>query len=172
MNETRYNNKYEMILGKITIFFAVIAAIALTIMMLLTATDVILRIFSRAIIGSFEVVEFLMAVVVPLSIAYCEKKRQHICVDLIVQNFPQKVRPWFDLITSIITFLLYFLIMYQCWLNIATVKDDSLTSSVLLWPVWPFTIPCVIGFLLTALLLINHCILVFQQIRRGDYGTY
>lgn len=78
-----------MILGKITVFFAVIAAIALTIMMLLTAVDVILRIFSMAIIGSFEVVEFLMAIVVPLSIAYCEKKRQHICVDLIVQNFPK-----------------------------------------------------------------------------------
>lgn len=172
MNETRYSNMYEMILGKITVFFAIIAAIALTIMMLLTAADVILRIWGTAIVGSFELVEFLMAIVVPLSIAYCEKKRQHICVDLIVQNFPKKVQPWFDLITSIITVVLYFVIVSQCWLYIGTVKEDQLTSSVLLWDVWPFTIPCVIGFLLTALLLIDHCAKVIKQISRGDYGTY
>lgn len=159
-----------MVLNKVVLFFAIIAGVALTIMMLLTAFDVILRLVNRSIIGSFEVVEFLMGVVVPLSLAYCEKKREHICVDLIVQYLPKKSQPWFDLITSIITMLFYWLIAYECFINIFGVREDQLTSSVLLWPVWPWTIPCTIGFVLTSLLLINHCIRVAKAIGRGDYG--
>lgn len=168
-NATVYKNKYEMALDKVVIFFAIIASIALTIMMLITAFDVILRIFNTSIIGSFEVVEFLMGIVVPLSLAYCEKKREHVCVDLIVQYFPKKSRPWFDLITSIVTMLFFWLVAYECFIYIFGVYEDQLTSSVLLWPVWPFTIPCTIGFILTSLLLINHCIRVAKSIKRGDY---
>lgn len=171
VNATVFNNRYEMVLDKIVIFFAILAGIALTIMMLITAFDVILRLMNKSIIGAFEVVEFLMAVVVPLSLSYCEKKREHICVDLIVQYLPKKSQPWFDLITSIVTFLFFFLIAYECYINILGVRDDQLTSSVLLWPVWPWTIPCAIGFVLTALLLINHCIRVAKSIWRGDYGA-
>lgn len=170
-NAIVYNNKYEMVLNKIVIFFAIIAGIALTFMMLITAIDVILRIFNKSIIGSFEVVEFLMGVVVPLSIAYCERKREHICVDLIVQYFPKKSQPWFDLITSIITMVFFWVIAYECFIYIFGVHSDQLTSSVLLWPVWPWTIPCTIGFILTSLLLINHCIRVAKAIKRGDYGA-
>lgn len=171
MNADVYNNKYEIILNKIVIFFAIIAGIALTIMMLITALDVILRLFNKSIIGAFEVVEFLMGVVVPLSLAYCEKKREHICVDLIVQHFPKKSQPWFDLITSIATMVFFWIIAYECFLNIFGVRADHLTSSVLLWATWPWTIPCSLGFALTSLLLINHCIRVAKTIYRGNYGA-
>lgn len=164
-------NAYERILNKLVVFFAIIAGIALSIMMFITAFDVILRFTGNAIIGAFEVVELLMGIVVPLALAYCEKKREHICVDLIVQHFPKKSQPWFDLITSTITFLFYIVITWQCFINVMAVHEDELTTSVLLLQIWPYTIPCVIGFALTTLLLINHCRNVFKQIRLGTYGA-
>ena len=170
-NVIQFNNKYEMILDKIVIFFAVIAGIALTIMMFITAFDVILRLFNKSIIGAFEVVELLMGVVVPLAVAYCEKKREHICVDLIVQHFPKKSQPWFDLLTSIVTFLFFFVVAYMCIVNAMGVHEDELTTSVLLWQIWPWTVPCIFGFVLTALLLINHCIRVVKQMRSGTYAA-
>lgn len=169
-NVIQYNNQYEKILDKVVIFFAIIAGIALSIMMFVTAIDVILRLFNRSLLGAFEVVELLMGVVVPLAVAYCEKKREHICVDLIVQHLPKKSQPWFDLLTSIVTFLFYFVIAYMCIVNAMGVHEDQLTTSVLLLDIWPWTIPCILGFFLTALLLINHCIRVFKQIKTGTYG--
>lgn len=172
LDAKRNLNGYEKVLFPIVNFLAVISGIALTLMMLLTAADVIARfVFSTAIIGAFELVEFMMAVVVPLALCYCEKKREHICVDLIVQNFSIGVRRWFDLITSILTFLFYIVVAAMCWVNVFNVKDDQLTSSVLLLEVWPWTIPSAIGFTLLFLLLADHIAKVIKTIINGEGET-
>lgn len=169
MSNVSLFQRYRNFLDKVTEACAVIAVVALTIMMFLTSIDVVCRMLSVTLLGAFELIEFTMAIVVPLSIAYCEKRREHICVNLIVKYFPRPVQPWFDLITSIVTFLLYFIIAYECWLNTKMFMVNQTTTPVLLWAVWPVTIPCIIGFLLTALLLINHCTNVMKQIRTGCY---
>lgn len=161
--------RYRNLLDKIVEICAIIAVIALTAMMLLTAADVVCRFLGVTLLGAFELVEFTMAIVVPLAIAYCEKRREHISVNLIVKYFPKALQPWFDLVTSAITFLLFALIAYECWLNTKMFMANQVTSSVLLWKSWPFTIPCIVGFALTTLLLINHCITVMKQIRTGSY---
>lgn len=161
-------NGYEKILFPIVDFCAIIAGISLTIMMLLTAFDVIARVFSTSIIGAYELVEFLMGITVPLALCYCEKKREHISVDLIMQRFSASVRRFVDLVTSILVLVLFFAIAWQCWINVGAVHEDQLTSSVLLLSVWPYTIPSAIAFSLLFLLCINHIVKVIKTIAKGE----
>lgn len=159
---------YERTLNKVVDVCAFIAGISLTVMMLITAADVILRLFGTAIIGAYELVEFLMGITVPLALCYCEKHREHICVDLIIQKFSIGVRRWTDLITSILVLLLFITIAIMCWANVYGVHDDQLTSSVLLLKVWPFTIPSAIGFTILFLQCINHIVRVLKTIVKGE----
>lgn len=161
-------NGFEKILNPIVNFFAFIAGISLTIMMLLTAADVILRLFGTSIIGAYELVEFLMGITVPFALCYCEKHREHICVDLIMQKFPAGVRRITDLFTSILVFLLYVTIAIMCWVNVYGVYEDQLTSSVLLLKVWPYTIPSAVAFTILFLQCINHIGKVLKTIARGE----
>ena len=161
-------NGFEKILNPVVDVCAFIAGISLTIMMLITAADVILRLFGTSIIGAYEIVEFLMGITVPLALCYCEKHREHICVDLIMQKFPVGFRRISDLVTSILVLLLFITIAIMCWVNVYGVYEDQLTSSVLLLKVWPYTIPSAIGFTILFLQCINHIGKVLKVIAKGE----
>lgn len=161
-------NGYEKILNRFVDVFAFIGGIALSVMMFLTAADVIARVFGTSIIGAYELVEFLMGITVPFALCYCEKYREHICVDLIMQKFPVGFRRVMDLITSILVLLLFIAIAVMCWINVYGVYEDQLTSSVLLLKVWPYTIPSAIAFTLLFLQCINHIGKVIKVIAKGE----
>lgn len=161
-------NRFEKILNPVVNVCAFIAGISLSIMMFLTAADVIARLFGTSIVGAYEVVEFLMGITVPLALCYCEKHREHICVDLIMQKFPVGFRRLADLVTSILALLLFITIAVMCWVNVHGVYEDQLTSSVLLIKVWPYTIPSALGFSILFLQCINHIGKVLRTIVRGE----
>ena len=139
----------------ITGILAVIAATALTLMMFLTAADVLGRyFFNSPISGSMELVEYLMAIIVPFSIAYCALQKSHVAVDLIVDHFPkslQKICHFFITIPSI-GFIL--LISWQNYLSVFDVYDSKMTSAVLSIPAYPFVIPVAIGTLVYAVIML------------------
>ncbi len=77
-----------------------IAAAILALMMFLTALDVCLRyFFNRPLAGAFELVGYMMAILVPFSIAYCYQQRGHIVVDLFMERLRAKTRAVIDIIT-------------------------------------------------------------------------
>jgi len=83
----------EKMITFISRILTVIAATALTLMMFLTAADVLCRyFFNSPISGAMELVEYLMAIIVPFSIAYCALKNSHVAVDLIVDHFPKTLQ--------------------------------------------------------------------------------
>lgn len=108
-------------------------------MMFLTAMDVILRyIFNRPIPGTYELTQFMMAIVVPFGIAYCAYVEGHVNVDLLITRFPKRIQTILGVITSFFSLGLFILITWQ---NIKYIKeqfDSKLTSAVLLIPVYPF----------------------------------
>lgn len=124
-------------------------------MMFLTALDVVLRyIFNRPIPGAYEVIEFLMAIVVPFGIAYCGHQGSHVVVDLLVVRFPKRVQA---IIGSVTAFLSLGLLILITWQNLIYIKEQygsKLTSAVLLIPVYPFVGVVAIGCAAFSLVLL------------------
>jgi TRAP-type C4-dicarboxylate transport system permease small subunit len=84
------------------------AQVVIVLMVLLTVTDVCLRyIFNSPITGSYEVTEFMMAVLVFASVGFTMSVKDHVSVDLVVTKLPDRVRALLEAITCLLAFGLF-----------------------------------------------------------------
>lgn len=98
---------------KISRWMNVIAYIALTFVMLLTVTDVILRIFRHPIIGTFEIVQLAGAVVIAFGIPLTSWSRGMIYVDFFVNSFPPRAKNITNILTRLIGIAIFIFIGYN-----------------------------------------------------------
>jgi TRAP-type C4-dicarboxylate transport system permease small subunit len=145
----------ERVTRFVTGILTVIATTALTCMMFLTAADVAGRyFFNRPISGSMELVEFLMSIIVPFSIAYCAIQKSHVAVELIVDHFPERVRKVLHFFITVPSIGFILLICWQNYLYIFETYDSKLTSAVLQIPAYPFVAPLAIGTAVFAVIML------------------
>ena len=88
----------------------VVAGTALTFIMLLTGTDVALRIFGHPIIGTYEMVGLGGALVLGFALPMTSWLRGHIFVDFLYVKCPKKVQQAMNIATRIICIAVYLLI--------------------------------------------------------------
>ena len=71
-------------------FLLLIGQFVLVAMVLRTVVDVFLRyVFNKPILGSYELTEFMMAILVFSSIGYTMSVKRHVVVDLVIATLPQ-----------------------------------------------------------------------------------
>lgn len=83
-------------------------------MMGLTCADIVLRLFRRPILGTYEIVGFLGAVVASFAMAQTTIERGHVAVQIVVQRFSPRVQEIIYLITHLLSLLLFALLAYEC----------------------------------------------------------
>lgn len=86
-----------------------IAGLALIGIMFLTVSDVILREFKVPILGTYEIVSLLGAIVIGFAIPQTTKERGHVLMDFLIEKLPfggQKVFHFLSRILAIFTFLI------------------------------------------------------------------
>jgi TRAP-type C4-dicarboxylate transport system permease small subunit len=146
----------EILTRKLTNIVLAIAAFVLAVMMFLTAMDVALRyIFNCPLPGAFEIVEYIMAIFIPFSIAYCAQQREHVSVELIMQHLPKGIQTTAHVVTHIIELLFVVMLSWQGFLYVSDTLQSKLCSAVLLIPAYPFVIPSALGIGIFALLLVR-----------------
>jgi len=143
-----------------------IAMAILAAMMFLTAVDVFLRyIFNRPIAGSYEIIEYLMGMLVSFSVAYCEYENSHISVDVFLGPLSKRARVLLSFVTTIFTFFFFLLITWQAFQYISDEFKTHLTSAVLLIPVYPFIATVAVAFTILCLVLLDHMLSLFLEVR-------
>ena len=140
----------------------------LALLMLLTASDVTLRyVFNRPIVGSYDLTEYMMAIVVSFGLAYCAFFKGHVSVDIIVSHFPQRVQAVIDSITGLLAVTLFSVITWQSFVYMQLMFDSGLKSSVLLVPKFPFVgLVCLGSAFITIVLLANFLEFLSQAVRK------
>ena len=101
---------------KISRLMNVIAYIALTFIMLLTVSDVILRSFKHPIIGTFEIVGMVGAVVIGFGMPLTSWLRGLIYVDFVIQKFPRWGRNFMNILTRVICIVIFIVIGYNLFI--------------------------------------------------------
>lgn len=126
----------------------------LAMMMFLTALDVACRyLFNRPVAGALELTEYMMAVLIPFSVAYCAHRRSHVAVEFIMEKFPRRVRQAVRVPVQAVTLAFLVLVTWQACLYVGETFESRLTSSVLLIPSYPFMAPIALGMGAFALIL-------------------
>jgi len=127
----------------------------LALMMLLTVSDVTLRyFFNKPLLGSYEITEFLMAVLAAFTIGYAATQKAHVNVDLFFTRLPERLQGFVSIFTNLVC-VLFFALM--CWRNIyqsAVLREAGSVSPALSIPEYPFIFILGIGFGIIALVFL------------------
>ena len=126
----------------------IIAAGVLSAMMFLIMTDVVLRyIVKSPLIGSYEIIQYMMVILTSFAIVYCAHQRGHVSVYIVFDRLPKPFQAILGCLTSLIVLILFLLIAWQNTLYIKEIYDQKLTSAILYIPVFPFVAAVAISFL-------------------------
>jgi len=143
-----------------------VGAGVLTAMMFLTVLDVALRyILNRSLSGAYELVEYMMAVLVPFGIVYCAHKREHITVDLLVERLPRRMQSALSFTTGLILNLFFLLIAWESVVYVWEIYRQRLASAVLDIPAYPFVAAVSIGFLALSLEILVEFLEFITELR-------
>jgi len=146
-----------------------VGAIALTLMMLLTAADVCLRyLFDSPITGSYELTEFMMAILVAFGLAYTAVHQGHINVDLLITSTRPRSQAVINSITAMLGVGFFLVMTWRSFLYAEQLRVDGYTSQSLLIPTYPFAYVVAVGCAILVLVLLIY---LRQQLREVTKGT-
>lgn len=142
-----------------------IAGAALTIMMLLTVVDVILRAASRPFVGTFEVVSLLMGIVVSFGIPQVSLDRGHVYMEFLIERFSRKNRKLMNTFTRTLCLFLFVCIGYNMIKIGARFHASGEVSPTIKIPFYP------LAYFVSVCCFIECFVFVFDIVRvwRGEY---
>ena len=117
--------------------FGTIAGWTLVGMMLLTTTDVILRAFRHPILGTYEIVGLLGAIVIAFAMPQTTLQKGHVSVEILVSRLPGTAQRVIHMITRGLTIVLFGFIAWECFQYGKDLKGAGEVSMTLCLPTYP-----------------------------------
>ena len=137
-------------------FLLIIAGITLAFMFLFTLLDVIMRAFGRPIVGDYEVISFLGAVVFGFSIPYTSALKGHVIVDFLIEKLPGKAESAVQVATRLICMALF---LWMSWnfiqMSLDLIKNKEVTP-VFRLPYYPISFGLAFACLVQCLPLLSQ----------------
>ena len=144
-----------------------VASLFLFFMMLLTIADVFLRkVFSKSILGTVEITEFMMVIVVFFALAQTEVTGSHVKVDVLMDRLSERAQRLAEVLTQFGGFVIFGLITWFTLGYSATKKASGEVSQDLWIPVYPFLYIVAAGcgvFSLVLLIKFLHALLRLRK---------
>lgn len=135
-------------------------------MMMLTVADVVLRkLFSKGILGTLEISEFMMVGLVFFALARVEVLGRNISVDLVLKNMNRRVRLMVDMITRLICFILSILVTASLLVYAWAMKASHEATMDLWVPRYPFIYMAAAGCAVLALVLLMRCLKDIMELK-------
>jgi len=155
---------------------AIISAVLVMLIMLITFSDVVGRnLFRQPIVGGIEVVTELFVIALFLSIAYVELEKRQIAVDFVIQRVSAKTRDKLILIGLIISLIVFLFLAWRCSLDMMwswrTGESSFATVNV---PYAPTRTVIFLGFVLlsiTDIILIVERVKILRQSGKSNQET-
>jgi len=148
-------NSLYKIINPISLAIHHIGAYFIALMMFLVALDVVMRYFlDKPIVGSYELSEQMLGIVVAFCLAYTGVVKGHIRVEVLVERLPQKAQ---EIIGSIMVFIEMSLVALLSWralVHIKTVIHSGWATSQLEIPHYYFIPLLFIGLVLFFMVLL------------------
>ena len=142
-----------------------IAGIAVTVMMLLTVADVLLRAGGHPIIGTFEIVALLLALVIGFGIPQVSLDRGHVYMDFLLEKLSRKGKNVMNTFTRVLCLGFFAFIGINLFNVGARFHASGEVSATIKIPFYP------VAYGVAICCLLECCVFIFDIVRiwRGDY---
>lgn len=132
-----------------------LAGICVFAVMLLIVSNIIFRgVFSRPILGTYELVGFLTALGIALALAHCAFQDGHIAVGFILERFPQKIQAVINVLTNAAALLFWSITVWYSGKFAHTMMVKGMVSPSAEIPIYPFIYLIALGLLGLCLVLL------------------
>ncbi|MBW2207369.1 MAG: TRAP transporter large permease subunit [Deltaproteobacteria bacterium] len=127
----------------------------LALMVLLITLDVVLRyFFNRPIKGSYELVEFMMVLLVFLGLAFTQTKKNHVSITLFTGKLSPSQMAVIGSVTYLLCLIIFSMITWRCLLQAEALRLNGTSSDILFIPNFPFMWVVVFGSALLSLVFL------------------
>jgi TRAP-type transport system small permease protein len=138
-------------------------------MLFLSTTDILGRyLFNRPITGALEVLEILLPAMVLLSLAYTQKEKAHVTVDIVFSHLPRRSRAVLGLLTTFWAFVLFAVIVWRGIMQVLLYHQTRMVITNISVPVFLPRMLVPIGAFAVCLVLAVDFIHFLDQLRRKD----
>lgn len=117
-----------------------ISGVILWAIMALTFVDIIMRHFGHPIVGSFEIVSFLGAIVVGLAVPYTSLLKGHVYVDFLINRFSRNRKGVLYATTRILGMFLFFVLALFFFVMAGDLYTKGEVSSTARLPFYPIAV--------------------------------
>ena len=156
---------------KVTKGVAWISFVCVVVMMLMNVVDVIIvYLFSKHILGAYELTQRLLMCAVFTAFAYGQSKKTHINMTIVIAKFPRAVRFVIFTVMSILSVLAAGAMTYAAGVQTGVAISTGYMTEVLYIPLWPFYVVETVAMAIFTLALIYDTILYVVAIFRDDFA--
>lgn len=143
----------------------IIAGIAVTAMMLLTVADVLLRAGGHPIIGTYEIVALLMAVVIGFGIPQVSLDRGHVYMEFLTEKLSRRGKSVMHVFTRLLCLILFAFIGFNLFSVGAAFRASGEVSPTIQLPFYP------VAYGVGVCCLFQCCVFILDIVRiwRGQY---
>jgi len=133
-------------------------------MVLLIVTDILSRLlFNIALQGSYELVEYIMGLVIVFALGYTQIKNGHISVTTLIEMLPEWAQDWANRGVNLVGLVMFALITWQTFEKAGMEVKAGTTSAVLYIPKYPFMYACAFGFAVLTLVYLMQVLMPDEE---------
>ncbi len=125
-------------------------------MILLTCSNIFLRLVWVPVKGTFELMGFFGAITTAFALGYTQIKRGHIAVDVLILSFSNKTRRVLDIINSLICMVFFSFVAWQITKYAGILRATGEVTETLRFPYYPFTYAVAAGCAVLALVFLTE----------------
>ena len=156
---------------KITKGIAWISFVCVGVMMLMNVIDVIIGyLFTKHILGAYELTQRLLMCAVFTSFAYGQSKKTHINMTIVIAKFPRALRFIVFTLMSVLSVLAAGAMTYAAGVQTGVAASTGYLTEVLYIPLWPFYLVETVAMAVFTLALIYDTVLYVVSIFRDDFA--
>jgi TRAP-type C4-dicarboxylate transport system permease small subunit len=143
----------------------IVGGTALSLMMFLTVADVIMRAAGHPILGTYEIVALMLAVVIGFTIPMVSLDRGHVYMEIVLDRLSKRNRALMNTFTRILCLILFVIIGYNLIMVGKELHAAGEVSSTLKMPFFPIAYGVGICCFIECLVFIFDIV----KIWRGQY---
>lgn len=159
-------NKINNIYAKVENVMVYLAGTLLIVMMGFNGLEIVFRkLIGTGIQGVFEISTEIMTAVTLLGIAYVQRKKDHIQIDLLNNIFSEKIMKVIETFAYMVVTVILFIFATQGFINFqSALKSGEHTIGILSVPLWPGKLVVSISFYLASFRFLLDSILSINEL--------
>ena len=157
--------KFTLFLNRVLVWIGGAFILA---MIVLTCTNIFLRMVWVPVKGTFELMGYFGAVTTAFALGYTQIKKGHIAVDVLVMSFSAKTRRILDVINSLICLIFFGLVAWQIARYAGVLRSTGEVTETLRIIYYPFTYGIAVGCGILALVFLNDFLKAMIPGKEGE----